>query len=64
VSKLAEGFIIINIIGCGLFAVGTAIGLLWFRLMGDPLDKNTIWLIAKIFFAVWVGMNIFYLIAR
>ena len=63
-SKLLEGIFVINIIGCGVFVVGTAIALLWFRAMGDALEKDTIWFIAKIFLAIWAFGNVMFFIVR
>lgn len=63
-SKLLEGILIINIIGCGVFVVGTALGLLWFRAMGDTLERNTVWFIVKIFLAIWAFGNVMFFIVR
>jgi len=63
-SKTLEDLLIINIGGLGVFVVGTLLVLLWFRAMRDPLEKDTIWFIAKIFLAIWALGNVMFFIVK
>ena len=63
-SKFLETFLIINIGGVFVFVIGSAIGLLWFRAMRDPLEKSTVLFIIKIFLGIWAAMDVLYFIVR
>ena len=63
-SKLVEQLLLVNLIGCGVFAVGTILGLLWFRMMRDPLENDTIMFIVKMFLGIWVAGNLLFFIIR
>jgi hypothetical protein len=63
-SKFSEDFLIINICGLFVFVVGSALGLLWFRTMRDPLEKDTILFITKIFLGIWAAMDVLYFIVK
>jgi hypothetical protein len=64
VSKVLENFLIINVGGLFVFIVGLAIGLLWFRAMRDPLEKDTVIFIAKIFLGIWAAMDVLYFVMK
>ena len=64
VSKFLETFLIINVGGLFVFVVGLAIGLLWFRAMRDPLEKDTVIFIAKIFLGIWAAMDVLYFVVK
>ena len=63
-SKLFENFLIVNVCGLFVFVVGLAIGLLWFRAMRDPLEKDTVVFIAKIFLGIWAAMDVLYFVIK
>lgn len=63
-SKVLENFLIINVGGLFVFIVGLAIGLLWFRAMRDPLEKDTVIFIAKIFLGIWAAMDVLYFVMK
>ena len=63
-SKTIENLLMYNIIGFGVFVVGTVIGLIWFRAMGDPLERDTILFIVKMFLAIWLLGNLLFFVIR
>jgi len=45
-----QGILILSMIGCGVFVIGTGLALAWYWLTAKaPLDKDTIWFLVKMF---------------
>lgn len=63
-TKVLEGFLIVNVGGLFVFSVGSALGVLWFRMTRGALEKDTVLFILKIFGGIWAAMDVLYFIVK
>jgi hypothetical protein len=63
-NETLEQLLIINIIMAAVSVLGVILGLLWFRVWGDPLERDTVLFIVKMFAAIWAFGNVLFFIMR
>lgn len=63
-TKVLEGFLIVNVGGLFVFSVGSALGVLWFRMTRGALEKDTVLFILQIFGGIWAAMDVLYFIVK